>query len=45
MNGDGAKREGYQFVHPKETEAEYPIPSAFAAYAEYLNIKLGNEKF
>lgn len=38
-------KEKYQFVHPKETEEKYPIPSAFSAYAEYLNIKLGNEKF
>ena len=35
----------YLFIHPKETEERYPIPSAFFAYAEYLNIKLGNEKF
>ena len=40
-----ADEESYLFVHPKDTEAEYPIPSAFAAYAEYLNIKLGNDKF
>ena len=38
-------KEEYLFIHPKETEARYPIPSAFSAYAEYLNIKLGNEKF
>lgn len=38
-------KEEYLFIHPKETEANYPIPSAFLAYAEYLNIKLGNEKF
>ena len=41
----GNMLEEYLFVHPKETEAVYPIPSAFAAYAKYLNIKLGNEKF
>lgn len=41
----GNTLEEYLFVHPKETEAVYPIPSAFAAYAKYLNIKLGNEKF
>lgn len=29
------------FVEPKETEQKYPIPSAFSAYAEYLNIKQG----
>ena len=37
--------EDYLFIHPKETEERYPIPSAFFAYTEYLNIKLGNEKF
>ena len=45
INVKCADEESYLFVHPKETEAEYPIPSAFAAYMEYLNIKLGNEKF
>lgn len=45
LNENGELEEAYLFVHPKETEAEYPIPSAFAAYAEYLNIKLGNDKF
>ncbi len=45
LSENGMQKEEYRFVHPKETEAEYPIPSAFAAYAEYLNIKLGNEKF
>lgn len=33
------------FVEPKETEEKYPIPSAFAAYTKYLNIKLGNDRF
>lgn len=44
-DADTYKKEDYLFVHPKETEERYPIPSAFSAYAEYLNIKLGNEKF
>ena len=38
-------KEDYLFIHPKETEEKYPIPSAFLAYAEYLHIKLGNDKF
>ena len=42
---EGGKKEELLFVHPKETEEKYPIPSAFSAYAEYLNIKLGNDKF
>lgn len=45
INDKYADKESYLFVHPKETEADYPIPSAFAAYAEYLNIKLGNDKY
>ncbi len=45
INVKYADKESYLFVHPGQTEAEYPIPSAFAAYAEYLNIKLGNDKF
>ncbi len=42
VNGEA---KGLLFVEPKETEEKYPIPSAFAAYTKYLNIKLGNEKF
>ncbi|MBP3352610.1 MAG: DNA/RNA nuclease SfsA [Lachnospiraceae bacterium] len=33
------------FVEPALTQAEYPIPSAFAAYVPYLNIKQGKECF
>lgn len=33
------------FVEPMQTQQEYPIPSAFAAYVPYLNIKLGKDKF
>ena len=44
MPVDG-KEQGFLFVEPDETEEKYPIPSAFAAYTKYLNIKLGNEKF
>lgn len=39
------QEEGIRFVHPKETQENYPIPSAFAAYAEYMNLKLGNDRF
>lgn len=39
------KSQGFLFVDPKETEERYPIPSAFAAYTKYLNIKLGNDRF
>ena len=38
-------QEGLLFVDVKETEEHYPIPAAFAAYAEYLNISLGQEKY
>lgn len=33
------------FVEPMQTQAEFPIPSAFAAYVPYLNIKLGKDSF
>lgn len=33
------------FVSREETERDYPIPSAFAAYTEYLNIRQGSRAF
>ena len=33
------------FVEPEMTEREYPIPSAFDAYAKYYHIKLGKSVF
>lgn len=33
------------FVEPKQTEEKFPIPAAFAAYTDYLQIKLGQEKY
>ncbi len=32
------------FVETAQTEREYPIPAAFAAYVKYLGIRLGMEK-
>lgn len=33
------------FVDAKDAKERYAIPAAFAAYAGYMNIKLGNERF
>lgn len=33
------------FVEPERTQREYSIPAAFAAYAEYLSIRLGQKKY
>ncbi len=33
------------FIEPEKTEREYSIPAAFAAYAEYLSIRLGQDKY
>lgn len=33
------------FVEAADSEEKYAIPAAFAAYAEYMNIKIGNERF
>lgn len=41
----GGLKEGLLFVEPSRTEKEYPIPSAYAAYTDYLQIRLGNEKY
>lgn len=32
-------------IEPERTEAEYPIPAAFAAYVKYLQIRLGQDKY
>lgn len=36
---------GILFIEPERTQREYPIPAAFAAYAKYLKIRLGQEKY
>ncbi len=33
------------FIHPEEIQREYPIPAAFLAYTEYLDIKLGQKVY
>jgi A/G-specific adenine glycosylase len=44
---DNGTREagGWLYIHPEETKEKYPIPKAYAAYTEYLKIKLGNERY
>lgn len=37
--------DGLIFVEPQRTESEFPIPAAFGAYTDYLQIKLGQEKY
>lgn len=40
------KREsGMLFAEGRETEEKYPMPAAFCAYTEFLNIRLGNSRF
>ena len=36
--------DGMLFVERKTIEENYPIPSAFAAYAKHMEIILGNKK-
>lgn len=33
------------FVHPEEVQERYPIPAAFEGYTDYVNIRLGQEKY
>ncbi len=39
------EREQWIFAKTDEAEKSYPVPSAFAAYTDYVNMKLGNEKY
>ncbi|MGN0352897.1 MAG: A/G-specific adenine glycosylase [Roseburia sp.] len=39
------EKEGLIFVEAENSQEKYAIPSAFAAYVKYMNIKLGNERF
>ena len=41
----GEKSKNWLYVEPGETREKYPIPSAFSAYTNYLNIKLGKERY
>lgn len=43
--GQNADLKGFEFIETRKTEESYPIPAAFAAYTQYLNIKLGNNKY
>ena len=36
-----ADRMDYIFIDPAETKSRYPIPSAFAAYADHMEMKRG----
>lgn len=35
----------FLFAENGETEEKYPIPSAFSKYAQYIRLRLGNEKY
>lgn len=39
------EKEDLIFVEAEDSQQKYAIPSAFAAYVKYMNIKLGNERF
>ncbi len=40
-----AQKAGFLFVEKEEIEKRYPLPSAYAAYAKYLNIAQGADAF
>lgn len=44
MWAEGEKRD-WLFVSPAQTEKEYPIPSAFGAYTDFLRIRQGKNHF
>ncbi len=38
------EKEQLLFVEPEDTKERYPIPSAFAAYTDYVNVLMGSRK-
>ena len=40
----GVGKDEYIYIDPAETRSRYPIPSAFAAYADYMEMKRGLRK-
>ena len=40
-----AEKAGFIFAEKEEIERNYPLPSAYAAYAKYLDITQGADKF
>lgn len=40
----GEELQGFVFVEPEQTQTSYPIPSAFAAYAEWVEMRHPKEK-
>lgn len=40
----GSQKDDLLFVNAEDAKEKYAIPSAFAAYAKYMNIFLGNER-
>lgn len=40
----GSQKDDLLFVNAEDAKEKYAIPSAFAAYAKYMNIFIGNEK-
>lgn len=39
VKGEGRELQGFVFVEPEQTLTDYPIPSAFAAYAERVEMR------
>lgn len=44
VKGEGQELQGFVFVEPEQTMTDYPIPSAFAAYAERVEMRRPREK-
>lgn len=42
---DKTPENDFLLIEPMETQEKYPIPTAFSAYTNYLNIRLGKDRF
>ncbi len=41
---EGQDGQGLIFINPEQTKTDYPIPSAFAVYAEHVEMKRNRDK-
>lgn len=45
LDDSSSQKPGYVFAEAADSEEKYAIPSAFARYTKYMNIRLGQERY
>ena len=44
MDRSALQKNGWIAVKPEQTQSDFPVPSAFSAYASDMNIKIGYQR-